>query len=466
MTWLLSRAVLRCQRRRLARALRAAPVPGAVLALAVIASPVGAARAGRSLGRLLQPVLEHADAARSLTLAPLLAGVAAGVALGIASSGRRSLGLPLAAAPVGARRALVASFAVPAAAAAALGLPAALALAGSLGSAAPGGFAAGAALVLAAPAGAATGVVLSEAVELAIARVWRPLAPMPLLAAAWIGLGGLMGAPELGPVAAVPLSLTGSGPAAGGLGATLLTVAAGTLMWLELASKRREHRHSTRRARLRVRGPLGRALPLSAVALLSRRRELRLGLALALALGLAGVLLAEGSGAQAPAPLLLGGSSSTLAAAIAPLAAAGILLEGRATWWCAPVWRPAPSLVLAATAAAMLATAAAVVAAAAAVLSGVTATGLAEISAMVVLAGSAATLAGALVPWRGAGMGDQVASFAAFAVCAAALSAAAGAAGPRLVSAGVPDVVAAVLLLGVAVALALAGVVVRLGRSA
>lgn len=466
MVWLLSRSVLRCQRRRVARALRAAPVPGALLVLAVLASPLAASRAARGLGPLLRPLLESTAEARSLALAPLLAGVAAGAALGAGSSGRRGLGLPLAAAPVGRRSALLACVVVPAAAAGALALPAALAFAGSLGSAAPGGAASVAGLVLVAPAGAAAGATLAEAIRLAAAAAWRPLAPLPLLASAWIGLGELGGAPSLGPLAAVPASLAGSAHPAAGLAASALTAAAGTVLWLELAARRRERRPRFRRVRLPVHGRLVAALPLAALALLWRRRDLRLGLVLALALGLAGVLLARASGAQAPAPLLLGASSATLAAAIAPLAATGVLLDGRCTWWCAPVWRPAPCAVFGTVAAAMLAAVASLPAAAAAILSGVTASALAEVLVVVALAGSAAMLAGALVPWRGAGAGDQVASFAAFAVCAGVLSAVAGAAGPRLLALGLSDKAAAIGLLAAAALLALTGAVIRMGRSA
>lgn len=464
MVWLLSRAVLRCQRRRLARALRAAPLPGALLVLALIASPLATFRAGRSLGRLLQPVFESVDTARSLTLAPLLAGAAAGAAIGAASSGRRALGLPLAVAPVGRRTALVACVVVPAGAVGALGLPAALALANALGHAAPGGSLAVGGLALAALAGASVGALAAETVELAAAAAWRPLAPLPLLVAAWIGLGELMGAPVLGPISAVPSSLAGSGHPAFGLAISLLTAVAGIVVWLELASQRPERRFSPRRVRLRVRGPLGAALPLTAAALLGRRRDVRLGLLLALALGLAGVLLAQGTGAQAPAPLLLGATSTTLAAAIAPLAAAGILLDGRATWWCAPGGRPLPCVVLSATASTMLFAATTTVVAIAAIMSASTPRALAELLVIGVLTATAATLAGALVPWRGGGMGDQAASFAAFAVCAAVFSAAAGLVGPRLVSFGLSDAAAAAALLAAAIALALAGVMLRVGR--
>lgn len=462
MVWSLSSAVLRCQRRRLARALRAAPLPGALLVLVLAASPLVAVRGGRSLGRLLQPVLADAEAARSLTLAPLLAGVAAGVAVGAASSARRSLGLPLGAAPVGARRALVACALVPAGAAAALGLPAALALAGTLGASAPGGVVSGAGFLLVAPAGAAVGAALSEAVALALAGVWRPLAPLPLLAAGWIGTGGLLGAPALGPVATVPGSLDGSMPAAIGFPVALLSASAATALWVELAAQPREQHRSATRARLRVRGGLWVALPLSAAALLGRRRELRLALVLALGLGVVGVLLADGAGVEAPAPLLLGASSATLAATIVPLAAAGTLLGGRSTWWSAPLSRAVPCLVVVLVAAAMLAGVAAAVTATAALRSGATASGLAQVLVGVALLGSAATLAGGVVPWRVAGIGDQVASCAAFAVCVAAFSATAAVAGPRLVSLGLPDEAAAAALLGASSSLAFGAVLARL----
>jgi hypothetical protein len=82
----------------------------------------------------------------------------------------------------------------------------------------------------------------------------------------------------------------------------------------------------------------------------------------------------------------------------------------------------------------------------AAIVSSAVAATLPQLAVVAVIAAAAALVAGVVVPWRGEGIGDQLASFGAFAGCAAAVSAGTGLAGPRLVAAGLPvGVVAAAL---------------------
>ena len=63
------------------------------------------------------------------------------------------------------------------------------------------------------------------------------------------------------------------------------------------------------------------------------------------------------------------------------------------------------------------------------------------VAALVVVGSCVALLAGALLPWRGTGAGDQLTTIAAFAAIAIAASLAVGLVAPRLVSLGVPDAV-------------------------
>ena len=66
---------------------------------------------------------------------------------------------------------------------------------------------------------------------------------------------------------------------------------------------------------------------------------------------------------------------------------------------------------------------------------------------MFVVVGSAVALqAGALVPWSGEGIGDQLTTFAALAAVAIATSVMVGLAAPRLIALGLPNAVVAVLL--------------------
>jgi hypothetical protein len=465
MAWLICRAVLRCQRRRAGVVLRSAPLAGGLLVALAAAAPFALARVGGALGGALQPALADVDVARALTLAPVLAGSACGAAVGVASVGRHALGQQLAAGPVGARAALLACVLAPAGVLAACCLPAALGLTLPLGSASPGGAVAGVGIVGAALAAAPWGAVLSEAVVQLGGGATRLIVVVIPTAAVWAGIGVALGAPALGPLALVAASLAGNEHPAEALGAAALTGCAGTAAWLELAARRPERRARVRGfGRCRVAGPLVTALPLSAGVLLARRRDLRFGLLAAVAFGLGGVALAQSTGAPAPAPLQLGVSSALLGAALVPLAVGGALLAGRWTWVCAPRHRLLPCAALCTASAMLLSTTAGGVAVVAGLVSGAPSRALIELGLVAVLVAAAATLAGAIVPWRGITMGDQVASFGAFAAAAGGLSAAAGFAGPRLVAAGLPDAAAAVWVLVSMSVLGVGALVVRLRR--
>ena len=464
---LLSRAVLRCLWRRATGALGAAPLAGAALLAVVVAAPFALVRAGSALGATLAPVLEDGAAARLLTLAPMLAGAAGGAAVSLTSAGRRFLGLQLMAGPIGERTALAACVLAPAGVVVALGLPAALALGASFGSAVPGGEAAGVGLVAVALAAAPAGAVVSEAALQGSRGTWRGAGAALLLAIAWIGAGMLLGSPALGLFAPAAGALSGDTEPMVVLACAALTACAGVFLWLELAARRPERpvRSGVLRRR-RVRGPAAAVLPVAAVLLIVRRRDLRLCLLAAVAFGLGGVAFASGAGALAPGPLHLGAGSALLGAALVPLAAGGLLLSGRWAWACAPRSRLLPCAVVCAVADAIVLMTLVPVVAAAAVMSGLSLLALAQIGFVALLLAGAAELAGALLPWREAAMGDQFASFGAFAACAGGLSAVTGVAGPRFVAAGLPDPVAAACLLAAATAVGLGALVLRVRSGA
>ncbi len=284
-----------------------------------------------------------------------------------------------------------------------------------------------------------------------------------LVAAAWAAAGSLHEAPLVGPLAPAGSALSGHGHALVALAGVLAAAILGGAAWLELAVRRPERVAVARASRrCRVLGPPAAALPLAATVLLARRRDLRLALLAAVGFGLAGVALAKRAGVPAPGPLHLGAGSTLLGAALAPLVVGGVLASGRWAWACAPRPRLLPCVALAAAAHAVLVAALAPVLAGAALASGAPPHAVAELALVAVGLGAAAVLAGAVVPWRGATMGDQVASFAAFAACAGAFSVAAGAAGPRLVDAGVPDTAAAACLLAACTGVSLGAVTRRL----
>lgn len=456
--------MLRCQRRRALGTLRAAPLPGALVLAAVVAAPLASWRFGHALGSALQPLLRDPEVAGWLTIAPAVAGATAGAAVCVTAAGRRSLGPQLAALPVGARAALAATVLAPAGVALALGLPAALALAVPLGAASAGGAAAGIGLVAGGVAGAAAGATAAESVLQACAGAHRRGAVSLLcLGAAWTGVGALLGSAVLGPLAPVGAALAGSTDSAAALAGAALAAILGSAAWLELAARRPERVTAARASlRCRVAGPPATALPLAAAVLLARRRDLRLAVLVAVGFGLGGVVLAHRAAVPAPGPLHLGASTTLLGAVLAPLAVGGALGSGRWAWACAPRVRLLPCGALVVAAHAVLLAALTPVLAVSALVSGAPPHALAEVGFVALGLAAAAVLAGALVPWRGATMGDQIASFAAFAACAGLLSAAAGVAGPRLVAVGVPDAAAAACVLVVSAALSMGAVVRRL----
>ena len=91
---------------------------------------------------------------------------------------------------------------------------------------------------------------------------------------------------------------------------------------------------------------------------------------------------------------------------------------------------------------------------------------LGVVVALVVAGSGAGLLAGALIPWRGTGAGDQMTTIAAFAAIAIAASLVVGLVAPRLVSLGTPDAVIVVVICVAFLGAALVALEWRLGAAA
>ena len=195
-------------------------------------------------------------------------------------------------------------------------------------------------------------------------------------------------------------------------------------------------------------------------ALLVRRDDVRLASGGAILFGAAGVALARIAAAPAPAGFLLGTTTALLGSVVSALVLCGVLVDGRWLWHAAP--RRGREVVPAAVFLVLVLTAlpVAAVGTVALLTSGASWSSVGIVAALVLVGGDIALLAGALVPWQGKGVGDQLTTFAAFAALAMAVSLAVGLVAPRLVAAGAPSA----LVAGVICAAATGGAVLAVGR--
>ena len=308
-----------------------------------------------------------------------------------------------------------------------------------------GGFVAGVALAVATIAAVPAGAIVAEGGLAAARRQRRRSLTVFGAVLAWAATGSAFGAAPLGPLAPVSGALRGSGSAWGALELASCTALALALAWIPLAGTRPGRRHARFKASRRLVRTGRLAVPAAVIALLARRSEVRRTLAGAVGFGVAGVALAAAAGARAPAPFLLGTTTTLLGSIFCPLVVCGALLDGRWLWRGGPrdprtVVRAAGLVGLAGTALPVAA-----VGAAATVASGASSSGLGAVGAYVVLGTAAALLAGAVIPWSGTGAGDQFSSFAALAAIAIAMSLVVGLVAPRLVALGLPDAVVVLL---------------------
>jgi hypothetical protein len=456
----LCEAVGRCHLRRLRGVAAAAPLPAVIVALVVVAAPVVLFRLGGAVGDEVADSIDTAGVSNALVLGPLLAAAVAGAALAVAAPSRSALGFQVAAGPPGAAIAVVALTLVPAAAGSIVVVPSLIALCAGLARALPGGAAGGVALAAATLAAVPAGAVVAEGGLAAGRRHRRRAVAVGAGGLGWLVVGLAFGAGPLGPLAFVPPALRGAGSPWLALGVSSGVGIGLSAAWVPLAATRAEPRSRRRGARRSGRRRL--PAPIAAAVLLARRTDLRLATLGAALFGLAGSALAAATAAPPPASFLLGTTTALLGSLLCPLVVGGVLDGGRWLWRGAPVPSGAVgrSFALASILAAALPVAA--VGSVAAIASGAGA-GIVGIVAALVVAGSCvALLAGALLPWRGTGAGDQMTTIAAFAAIAIAASLAVGLVAPRLVSLGVPDAVVAVAICVLFLAAALAALDRRL----
>jgi hypothetical protein len=178
----------------------------------------------------------------------------------------------------------------------------------------------------------------------------------------------------------------------------------------------------------------------------------------AVGFGAVGIALAATAAAPPPTGFLLATTTTLFGSLVCALAVCGVLVTGRWLWLRGRPDEIVGIGVLVGLVAAALPVA--TIGAAAAIVSGATPNAVGSIAGFVVVGAATALLTGAVVPWRGEGVGDQAASFTALIVAAVAVSLVVSLVGPRLVELGVPD---PLVLLAVCVA-ALLAAFVALGR--
>ncbi len=432
--WALSSASVLCLVRRLRDAALAAPAPVAVGVALLLASPILLHRAGEALAEAIGSQLAATDVARGLVLALCLSGAMVGLMIGVVAPPRSAMGAQLSAAPVGMRASNAAMVLLPLAIGSSLVAPLALAFVLPIAGSAPGGVSAAASTVGAVVAASSLGLFAAECVRTALRRD-RGVALAALAASAGWALCAWLGSSlALGPLVVAADAIAGVRPVWFALLVEALLAFAALGGW-SVVVVRGTPRVAARPPRVVLRTPAGTsaAVAVAVIRLVMRRMDVRLAFAAGVALGLSSIALAS---AAATARIALAGSSVALAAALAPLALTGILLDGRSVWRSSPVRAgavivPACSIVLVLALVPVTAVVAVVVA--------VMRDGASDCSRVLLVAAltaGAALAGGGLVPWQGNRLGDQLASFGAFAACAAVATVGAGIVGPRLVAAG------------------------------
>jgi hypothetical protein len=368
-------------------------VGGAVAA----ALPALALWAGVRAADALEGAFAHdAGLGAASALCICLGAALAGALLAAVVPGVEAIGSQLAAAPVPPRAVVIGLVVLPfGMAGAVLSVPVVLFLAPLTGDATPSALASVAASVALGAAAAEAAIALSR-------RALRGLA----------FAGAVAAVVAFDPARGLAEAVRGHPTASPGLIAL-----AAFVVWIAAAAMRPRARAGNATVRAGVRGPLTAAL-----VRLARADELRRQAAIAvLAAGVGGVLL-RAFGIPASMVALPASATGILGAAVLPLASVG--LDRRADWLLRGAPRTRRSLALASAAAGLLAgtvVAVGACAAAAAATQAIPARGFA-LAPLTCMLFAAAVLAGAIVPWRASRALEQLGSFAAFAVVAAALS--------------------------------------------
>jgi hypothetical protein len=449
----LCEAVARCHLRRLRGIAASAPLPGAVFALVIAAAPFVLFGLGGAVGAEVADSVGSTTVAEGLVLGPVLAAAVAGATLAVVAPARSALGNQIAAGPAGAVAAVVALVVVPVTAGSVLVVPSLVAVCAGLAGALPGGMVPGLALAAATLAAVPAGAVVAEAALGACRGQHRRALAVLAGALGWVAVGLALGSVPLGPLAPVPTALRDAGSPWLALAvscAVSIGLAAG---WVALAATRAAPRPRRRAIGRSARRRL--PVPLAAVVLLARRADVRLATVGAIAFGLAGAALAAATDAPPPAPFLLGTTTALLGSLLCPLVVGGMLDDGRWIWRSAPVRGGAISRSFALSSTAVAALAVTVVGGVALVASGGDAATVGVVGALVIIGSGVALVAGAVVPWRSEGAGDQMTTIAAFAGITIGASLVVGLLAPRLVALGSPD---PVILSAVCIVSLLAGI--------
>jgi hypothetical protein len=428
---------VRAQARRACVTAAQRPLVAAVVLLTWLGAPLAAWRVGTRLGKVLAPSIDDPSVARALVLGLVFAVAALGAAVAVSLPDRRAFGAQVAASPIAPRAVAVAVVSPVACGCLVLVAPTVVALVVPL--VAPACGAAGAALLLlslalAVPSGAAGGES-----ALHLARRTTPIRSIAALACAAVtaalaveaGAGGLTGA------GAPILTLAA---AAGGIGCAEA--------WLRLAGVRPDA--SARRMRMRSRAPRpGTTVFATAFATLWRAAELRLAIGVATSFGVLGLAVGVVDGAPIAVALLLGGGSCAVTASLVPLSVRGRIDPGVWVWRAgsrlhvARAWAGASGLIVAVPLAGLHLIAAP---------AGRQIVGAAgQVAVLAVFAWASAITAGALVPRRRRGAGDDALSLATFAAVAVTGGGLATLLGRSLGAAGLPDAASAALVLAATV---------------
>lgn len=386
-------------------------------------------------------MLAELEVARAAVVGAALPCVAAGFALTAAAGMRKPLGAEYACAPVGLVDRSLTALVVPVATLVLLAAPTALAVTIPLAIASPGGLGASPAVLLA----LASAVLCAAAGSTALRTAWTREGNVARGGMALIASALATGA--VAPLEPAARALAGSGGVGWSLATSGLTAVAGLCAWAMLGDRTTQQDVGRGRSRLISPRPLP-AVFETATALLVRRRDVRSAAVGAIVIAGAGLAVARLEEAPAPTGALLAAAGAAVALAPVGLTVGGATLDGRELWRTAP--RPAPELAAGWALASFAVTATAIVGvlALAAATRALRPEDTGRVIAIAVGAWACALAAGALVPWRRVGVGEQAVSLGVFGLLAAGASFAAGRAGPSLTGHGVPSSIAAAALVG------------------
>ncbi len=464
MRFALSRSAGRCQVRRLAGVLGAAPIPAAVVGALLALAPLALARVGRTMGSELgSAALTHRFAV-ALVLGPALAAAVAGAVLALSLSGRAALGEQIAASPCGEVSAVVAPLLFPGIAVTVVVLPSLVALCVELVRALHGGTVSGLALAAAIVAAVPLGAAAAESAVRLVRRAeaWA-LVGSACLGAAWLACGAALGAAPAGPLGVVASGLDRSLPGSIGLAVSGVTAVCAGALWLALAASRPAPRTLRRSRPVSSRHGSRHPVAVAVVLLLVRRDDVRIGASATVGFGVLGLVGATVADAPAPSPFLLASTTALLGSILGSLAVCGALLPGCWLWRGGGQGLTRLGGLAALAGLSLTAVPVAAIGTGAWLVSGTSWSAAGAVGVLVVAGSACGLAAGAVVPWRRETLGDQVATFAAFAALAVAASITVGVVAPRLVALGVPGFVVGSLVCGGSFVVATPVVVRRLG---